>query len=371
MKRKFFAVPLLGLLILAGCEKVSGNYYTPTAAVVCSPRPKCLPIPEAQVSSALQQTLQDSRARAQFRGPQGAANRVDAQRQVLGELITETVIRAQAPQLGIKHDKGEVSSRLDTFKQRFADESHFKATLKQEGLTESQVSKFYSDQVLFEQIAARAIKSPEVGEQQLRSYYEENKSQFDQQTRAAHILVCSGFDAAGRTCNAGPEDEPLARQLSERARKGDDFAALAAEYSKDSSNAKQGGDLGYFGPGQMATEFEAAAQALTSVGQISDPVKTQFGFHVIKLLARGRSFEEVKPEIQQTLTAGLREQEFSRWIRSVTKKARIRVNQKFGRFELTTMSVVPLRARAPQQPRLPLPGSQPGQGQTAPRPAGP
>ncbi|WP_020612529.1 peptidylprolyl isomerase [Sediminispirochaeta bajacaliforniensis] len=87
--------------------------------------------------------------------------------------------------------------------------------------------------------------------------------------RASHILV---------------KDQNLAKELVKRAKKGADFAALAREYSTCPSKSK-GGDLGWFGSGKMVPEFERACSNM-GVGSISDVVRTQFGFHVIKLTGR-------------------------------------------------------------------------------------
>ncbi|AJZ75261.1 peptidylprolyl isomerase [Candidatus Nitrosotenuis cloacae] len=87
--------------------------------------------------------------------------------------------------------------------------------------------------------------------------------------KCAHILV---------------EKQSQALAILERLKKGDKFADMAKELSLDTGCGKRGGDLGYFGRGRMVKPFEAAAFAL-SVGQISEPVKTEFGYHIIKRLA--------------------------------------------------------------------------------------
>lgn len=87
--------------------------------------------------------------------------------------------------------------------------------------------------------------------------------------KCAHILV---------------EKQSQALAILERLKKGDKFADLAKELSLDTGCGKRGGDLGYFGRGKMVKPFETAAFAL-SVGQISEPIKTEFGYHIIKRLA--------------------------------------------------------------------------------------
>ena len=109
----------------------------------------------------------------------------------------------------------------------------------------------------------------------------------EQEVRARHILV---------------ETEAEAKEIAERVKKGEDFAALAKEKSKDSG--AEGGDLGFFSRGQMLKPFEDAAFAL-DVGAISDPVQTQFGWHVIKLEEKQDrplpSFDQVKIAIRSQL----------------------------------------------------------------------
>lgn len=101
-----------------------------------------------------------------------------------------------------------------------------------------------------------------------------------EQVRARHILISVPQDAA-------PEDDQIALakaiSITQQLQGGADFAALAAEFSDDTSNAASGGDLGFFGKGQMVQEFEDAAFSL-AVDEISDPVRTQFGYHIIQVL---------------------------------------------------------------------------------------
>lgn len=100
------------------------------------------------------------------------------------------------------------------------------------------------------------------------------------QVRARHILISVPADASEEDSAAALSK---AISITERLRAGEDFAALAAQYSDDTGSAQQGGDLGFFPRGQMVAEFEDAAFSLP-IGQISDPVKSQFGYHIIEVL---------------------------------------------------------------------------------------
>lgn len=142
-----------------------------------------------------------------------------------------------------------------------------------------------------------------VGEDEIKAEYGRRAGSFTvpEQVTAAHILI--RVDPA-----KGPEGEAAARakaeKIAEQAKAGGDFTKLARENTEDPSGKTSGGMLPPFGRGQMAAEFEEAAFAMQP-GEIRGPVKTQFGFHVIKLInktpARTRTLEEVKPTISAEL----------------------------------------------------------------------
>ena len=117
------------------------------------------------------------------------------------------------------------------------------------------------------------------------------------QARASHIL----FKTEGKDENAV---RAQAEEVLKKSKAGADFAELAKQYSEDDSNKDRGGDLDYFGKGRMVPEFEAAAFALKS-GEISELVKTPFGFHIIKMVDNQpevvRPLDAVKPEIVDQL----------------------------------------------------------------------
>ena len=138
-----------------------------------------------------------------------------------------------------------------------------------------------------------------ITEDEVRQYYDANLSQYQTpgQARASHILLRVDGDN---------EEEVAARaaELAAEARGGADFAALAREHSQDETNAANGGDLGLFGRGRMVPEFENAAFAL-GVGEVSDPVRSPFGFHVIQVTEKQEEvtqpFAEVRGAIETVL----------------------------------------------------------------------
>jgi peptidyl-prolyl cis-trans isomerase D len=133
----------------------------------------------------------------------------------------------------------------------------------------------------------------------VQTYYNTNIQQYQtpEQIRASHILL-----------KTEGKDEATVRKLAEdvlrEAKSGADFAALARKYSEDEASKANGGDLDYFGRGRMVAEFENAAFALQN-GQISELVKTPFGFHIIKMVdkkaAATKTIDEVRAQIQDSL----------------------------------------------------------------------
>lgn len=146
-------------------------------------------------------------------------------------------------------------------------------------------------------------KDAKVSDEEIKNYYEDNKEMFkvEKQVKASHILLKVKDNA---TEEEEKEIRDKALSIAKRARQGEDFAQLAKTYSEGPA-AEKGGDLGYFSKGQMIKPFEEAVFKMNQ-GEISDPVKTSFGYHVIKLEdikeARVKPLEEVRESISETLT---------------------------------------------------------------------
>lgn len=146
---------------------------------------------------------------------------------------------------------------------------------------------YLKSRALMEELLQKEAKAA-VTEDKLRKLYDETAKNLkpEEEVRARHILVKT-------------EDE--AKKVEERLAKGEDFAKVANDLSTDPGSGKQGGDLGYFGRGQMVPAFEEAAFKLEP-GKVSAPVKSQFGWHVIKLEDKRTRpvppFEQVRPQIE-------------------------------------------------------------------------
>ncbi|HSH41131.1 MAG TPA: SurA N-terminal domain-containing protein [Arenicellales bacterium] len=143
-------------------------------------------------------------------------------------------------------------------------------------------------------------ESINISQQEIEEAYEQRQEQFTSEPvrRASHILIETPSDAGEAEEQAALEQ---ARELLQRLRDGEDFAALAEEYSDDPGSASKGGDLGRIEPGAMVQPFEEALFSMDEEGALSEPVRTRFGYHIIKLTeyrpASIKPLDEVRDQI--------------------------------------------------------------------------
>lgn len=142
-----------------------------------------------------------------------------------------------------------------------------------------------------------------ISDEEIVSYFEENKEKFNQeeQVSASHILV---------------ESEELAKEIREKLVAGEDIAELAKEYSTDEGTKNNGGNLGFFGRGEMVESFDKAAFTL-NIGEISEPIKSNYGYHVIivneKKEAKLANLEDSKDDIKEMLLEAQIPEAFNEW----------------------------------------------------------
>jgi foldase protein PrsA len=221
--------------------------------------------------------------------------------EILDSIITNKVIEMEASKEKVKVTGNEIDEELTKLQESYGGEEAFASALEQNQVSMDKIREDIEIYLLAEKMIGASI---DVTEEEIKSYFEENKDSYDQkeQVKASHILV---------------EDEETAKKLKEELDNGKDFAELAKEHSTDSSNAANGGDLGYFGKGEMAEEFEKAAFGM-EINAISEPVKTEFGYHIIKLVdkkaAKAADFDEHKVEIKDMLFDQKIQAQYPNWL---------------------------------------------------------
>lgn len=237
--------------------------------------------------------LSEYQSQLQLLAAQGAFKELDknqieaVKRDLLDKMVEDKLILILAREdTSITVTPAEVNEALEqhikNLKSRFPSEESFRAQLAQEGLTEKALRQRYKDEVrnqlLKEKLLGKQLNTTNVNNLEVKKFYEEFKDSLPMRPasiKLAHILF---YIKPGREALESKKAE--AESLLVRLKAGESFGELAREYSDDPT-AASGGDLGFFSRGDMVVEFERAAFALAP-GQISDVVKTQFGYHIIK-----------------------------------------------------------------------------------------
>ncbi|MGE7780253.1 peptidylprolyl isomerase [Peribacillus sp. NPDC097264] len=179
----------------------------------------------------------------------------------------------------------EVNHRLTEIKEQVGDKDEFTIFLQKQGFNNENELKDYIEQSLY--FLKATTEGLKVSDKQIKDYYEQNKDQYTK-VRTSHILV---------------KNESDAKIVDEELKKGNDFTELAKKQSTDKVSASQGGDLGYLSgrSQELDPTFLAAAMKLKK-GEVSEPVKTLFGYHIIKVTDRKeKPLSEVEDQIKQTL----------------------------------------------------------------------
>ncbi|EJR58903.1 peptidylprolyl isomerase [Bacillus toyonensis] len=194
--------------------------------------------------------------------------KTQAGKQILNNMVMEKVLIKN-----YKVEDKDVDKKFDEMKKQYGDQ--FDTLLKQQGIKEETLKTGVRAQLAQEKAIEKTITDKEL------------KDNYKPEIKVSHILV---------------KDEATAKKVKEELGQGKSFEELAKQYSEDTSKEK-GGDLGFFGPGKMVKEFEDAAYKLKK-DEVSEPVKTQFGYHIIKVTdikEPEKSFEQSKADIKKEL----------------------------------------------------------------------
>lgn len=251
---------------------------------------------------------------------------------LLEQLVTEKLLLQQANEKGILASEQEISEFIDLIIQtNKITKEMLEARLQEQGLNLEELEKEVSKQIILTKLVTQAVEVENKTDAELKAYYDENSQFFVEQqegVNASHILICYQGSANGCSENR-TQEEALARANDIISKiTSENFADIAREYS-DGPSAPNGGNLGFFGKGQMVPEFENAAFSL-GVGAVSEPVLTQFGYHIIKVFdkqeAKIAAYEDVKDQIQLQLQTQDRQAAFQKYVDEVKAQSEITYN---------------------------------------------
>lgn len=251
----------------------------------------------------------------------------EARKAALDQLVSAELLYQAGLKLEIKDLEKQVDTESEQEMKRFPSKEEFQKALKAANFDEKDMRLLIKKRIVANNLIEKEIApGVKVSEEDSKKFYEDNKDKFKrpETVRASHILfeVKQGASAEDKK-KAKERAEAVLKQLKD----GKDFAELAKTESSCPSKA-QGGDLNFFGKGQMVPEFEKAAFSLKP-GELSDIVETQFGYHIIKVTEKKPEetvkFEEAKPRIDEFLKEQKMQQAVSAYVENLKKGAKIEI----------------------------------------------
>lgn len=244
-----------------------------------------------------------ARLAAQFGGNLSPHDAPFLENLALSQAVDFTLVLKEARRQ-VKVSNSEVKMALTQMMQQgnIPSEKQLDQALKRNGISLGQFKGLLKDEMLVQKMVSKVRSDVKVNPEDMR------------EVRASHILVTQ---------------EALAKSLLARAKKGEDFAALAKQYSIDSGSAVKGGDLGFFRTGAMVEPFEKAAFRL-KVGEVSGLVKSSFGYHLIKVTDTKLRQAEKNQNLEQVVLTEKQQSAFQTWYSRIRQKANVEiVNPKF------------------------------------------
>lgn len=264
-------------------------------------------VPKAEYDALLDRAEQSYKAQKRPFPKVGSPEYNDLKGRAVQFLVQRYEFRNEAENLGVKVTDEEVTKRLDQLKKTNfgGSDEKLQAELKKLGLTEEQAREEIQDKLLQEKIFTKVAGSIKVPETEIETYYKANEEQFTKPREVRHILVKS---------------KEKADELYTELKAGASFAALAKKFSQDTASAKQGGKL-TVSKGQTVAPFDKIAFSIDE-GEISKPVKTQFGWHIIEALApiEVTKLAEAKTTIEQQLKQQKQSAAMKTWLKQTQAK---------------------------------------------------
>jgi parvulin-like peptidyl-prolyl isomerase len=308
-----FAVALVGVVFAAGCGNGKKSVGANDVAVVGDQT-----ISKEQFSRLIDQARKSYKTQGTKFPEPGTEAYAALRKQAMQFLVQRVEFEQKADELGLKITEADVDKQLQTIKAQYfgksgkcnaACEKKYQAQIKKQGLNESQVRDDVRASVVQMKLYNKVTGAVTVSDKDIESYYKKNKQQYVQpESRdVRHILV---------------KKKALADQIYQQLKSGGSFAALAKKYSQDPGSKASGGKL-TISKGRQVPEFDKAAFAL-KVNELSQPIKTQYGWHVIQALTATKKatttpISSVRAAIRQQLLQTKKQEEMRKWVDETSK----------------------------------------------------
>jgi foldase protein PrsA len=309
--RKSIPLLLLALALAAsGCGgEEAGKPEVPAGAIAVVGE---FEIAKTEFDRLIDQAKTSFEAQEQDFPEAGTPEYEDVKSSIVSSLVEEAQWEQEATEMGIKVTDQEVTKRLDELKEQFfqGDDSKYEEELERQGLTEEQVRDEIRSRVLSEKIYNAVTKSVKVTDPNIQAYYEKNEAQFEQpeSREVRHILV---------------KTRAKAQDIYGQLKNGASFAALAKKFTQDEASKAEGGKM-TAQKGRTVAPFDKFVFD-AETGDLSEPIKTEFGWHVIEVLSDVKPksvtpLEDVKESIKTTLLQQRQNAAMRRWVADLKEK---------------------------------------------------
>lgn len=246
---------------------------------------------------------------------------------LVDSIIQEELLSQEAKKQSLKIDESELKNNVDQWKNSITKDKTAKEYYEKNGITEEVVTDIFKEQMNISALEANYTKNNPVTQAEIDKYYNEHKSEYtNAQVKASHIIIKTQNDDG--TEMSQDKVDSAKKQIDEiyaKIKAGEDFAKLAKQYSQDASK-DAGGDLGFFSKGQMVKEFEEVAFSM-KVGEVSEPFKTKYGYHVVKLTDKKEDTTDPK-QVKEFLKGTLQQEKFTKYVEELKKAAKITKDEK-------------------------------------------
>jgi foldase protein PrsA len=305
-RRKLIPLLLLalGAAFLAACGSGDDKASVPAGSIAVVGEQS---IPKADLDRLVAQTRENYKAQKQDFPEAGTPEYENVKSTLVRSLVQQAQWEQAGAKMGLKVTDAEINSQLASLKEQYfkGDDDKYEEELEKQGLTEEQLREQIAAKILSDKIYAAVTKKVTVTDAEIKSYYDNNKQQYEQgeSREVRHILV---------------KTKPLADEVYAKLRRGADFAQLAKKHSEDTASKAEGGNFTAFKGKTVAPFDKFVFDAKT--GDLSRPIKTEFGWHVIEVLddvkpPAAQPLTEVRESIESTLLQQKQNEALQAWVR--------------------------------------------------------
>jgi foldase protein PrsA len=302
-------VALAGVLVASACGSDDGPKTAPAGSVAVVGDTE---IPKSEFDRIIGQAEKSYEAQGQEFPKTGSPEYNALRDSIVASLVERAEFELEAEEMDIQVTDAEIEKRLDELKQQFfeGDDDKYRKEIAKQGLTDEQVQDEIRARLISEKLYEAVTASVKVTDADIKAYYDKNKAQFEQpeSRETRHILV---------------KTKARADDIHSRLEGGADFAQLARQYSQDASSAKKGGKYTAVKGASVEPFDKFVFNADT--GDLSEPVKTQFGWHVIEVLSDIKPkavtpLKEVEQSIRDTLLRDKQNEAMRKWVNDLKDK---------------------------------------------------